>query len=54
MSKVLYSSGKLRVPVYTYTGKCKICNKLVKLKSIEPNDQICVNCQYHTNYQPRD
>jgi hypothetical protein len=51
---VLYATGKLRSTIYLYEGKCKVCNKLVKIKSIEPQDHICIQCQYHINYQPRD
>jgi len=41
----MYCDGKLRATVYNFDGKCRKCNAKVQIKSIRPNDNICIECE---------
>jgi len=44
-NQTLYCDGKLRATVYNFDGKCRKCNAKVQIKSIRPNDNICIECE---------
>ena len=44
-NSALYCDGKLRAVIYMFDGKCRKCGVKVKIKSIRPNDNICIECE---------
>ena len=44
-NNTLYCDGKLKAVVYMFDGKCHKCGSRVCIKSVRPNDNICIECE---------
>ena len=45
INTTLYCDGKLRAVIYMFDGKCRKCGAKVRIKSVRPNDNICIECE---------